>query len=162
MSGGGQGFDVHWSAADVLFSGLEAAAAELADALPRRGVVALQGEMGAGKTTTVAALCKVWGVREGVSSPTFSLVQTYLPPRDLDAGFNASTPVRIHHLDLYRIEHDSELNDLDLEGLFEDDALVFIEWPERAADRLDAGAWLLKIGIEPDGGRNFQLLRRCR
>ena len=148
-------WNCHWRSECQGLDGLEKAASELAAALPRRGVVALQGEMGAGKTTLVAALCRCWGVREGVSSPTFSLVQTYLTEAQ-----DARVPTRVHHLDLYRIERDSELDDLDLDGLFFDDALVFIEWPERAADRLDVEAWLIKIDIGEEGQRSYQLLRR--
>ena len=64
-------WNCHWRSECQGLDGLEKAASELAAALPRRGVVALQGEMGAGKTTLVAALCRCWGIREGVSSPTF-------------------------------------------------------------------------------------------
>lgn len=143
-----------WSAGSVDLVSLPMVASELAAALPERGAVALQGPMGAGKTTIVAALCKVWGMSEPVSSPTFSLVQSYLPSRAVPGA-----PRKIYHLDLYRLESDSEVIDLDLESLMDEDALLLIEWPERAADIFPADGWLLRIGIEQGDGRSFELLR---
>jgi tRNA threonylcarbamoyl adenosine modification protein YjeE len=94
-------------------------------------VVALRGPLGAGKTTLVRALVRaLHGSDETVSSPTFVFRQRYpgQPP--------------IEHLDLYRLTDAAELPDLALEEAFTPDALVLIEWPERAE------AWLPRRRIE--------------
>src|ERR1700734_1372290 len=61
-------------------------------------VVAISGELGAGKTTLVQAICRGYGVTERVTSPTFAIVQEYAAPRS-----------RVYHLDLYRLERPSDL-----------------------------------------------------
>jgi tRNA threonylcarbamoyladenosine biosynthesis protein TsaE len=88
-------------------------------------VVAISGELGAGKTTLVQAICRGYGVAEDVTSPTFALVHRYVAPR---------SPV--YHLDLYRLKSPDELRNLGWDDLLGDDALVLIEWPERAGDEL--------------------------
>jgi tRNA threonylcarbamoyladenosine biosynthesis protein TsaE len=88
-------------------------------------VVAISGELGAGKTTLVQAICRGYGVAEDVTSPTFALVHRYAAPR---------SPV--YHLDLYRLKSPDELRNLGWDDLLGDDALVLIEWPERAGDEL--------------------------
>lgn len=85
-------------------------------------VVAVSGELGAGKTTLVQAICRGYGVTEDVTSPTFALVHRYAAPR---------SPV--YHLDLYRLKSPDELRNIGWDDLFGEDALVLIEWPERAA-----------------------------
>ncbi len=87
-------------------------------------VVTVTGDLGAGKTTLVQAICRGFGVTEEVTSPTFALVHRY-------AG---RAPV--YHLDLYRLESPDELTNIGWDELLADDALILIEWPERAGDRL--------------------------
>ena len=87
-------------------------------------VVTVTGDLGAGKTTLVQAICRGFGVREEVTSPTFALVHRYV----------GRAPV--YHLDLYRLESADELTNIGWDELMADDALVLIEWPERAGDRL--------------------------
>ena len=93
-------------------------------ALPTPRLVLLTGEMGAGKTTLVRGMAQAIGApEEEVSSPTFTLVHTYRGPKRT-----------IHHLDLYRIEHEEDLLQLGLEELESDrDALVLVEWGEKFA-----------------------------
>jgi tRNA threonylcarbamoyladenosine biosynthesis protein TsaE len=88
-------------------------------------VVAIRGELGAGKTTLVQAICRGYGVTEDVTSPTFALVHRYAAPR---------SPV--YHLDLYRLESAAELQNIGWDDLISEDALVMIEWPERAAEHV--------------------------
>lgn len=88
-------------------------------------VVTIAGDLGAGKTTLVQAICEGYGVTEPVTSPTFALVHEYGAPR---------SPVL--HLDLYRLEREHELDGLGWEELVNSHALVLVEWPERAGDRL--------------------------
>jgi len=93
-------------------------------------VVALYGELGAGKTTLARALIRALGYAGGVPSPTFTLAQSY----DL-------SPVAVWHFDFYRIENPEEIIELGIEEA-QAEAITLIEWPERMgpllpADRLD-------------------------
>ncbi len=104
----------------------QALAQRMAPLLVGGGVVWLQGDLGAGKTTFARALLQALGVDERVKSPTYSLVESY----PLRAGNNA------WHLDLYRIAAAEELDYLGLEALRESGALVLVEWPEHGARAL--------------------------
>lgn len=106
---------------------LEAWGRLLGAALPRPSVVTLKGELGAGKTTLVRAICTGAGVTDvaSVTSPTFALVHQY------DA---AGGPVV--HADLYRLRSASELDALGWDEIVTTAPLLLIEWPERAAASL--------------------------
>jgi tRNA threonylcarbamoyladenosine biosynthesis protein TsaE len=86
-------------------------------------VVTISGELGAGKTTLVQSICR--GVREEVTSPTFALVHRYAAPK---------SPV--YHLDLYRLDSPNELTNIAWDEIVSEEAIVLIEWPERAGDRI--------------------------
>jgi tRNA threonylcarbamoyladenosine biosynthesis protein TsaE len=86
-------------------------------------VVALAGDLGAGKTTLAQAICAGYGVTEPVTSPTFALVHRYDAPR---------SPV--YHLDLYRLDRPSDLINIGWDEIAASHALVIVEWPERAGD----------------------------
>jgi tRNA threonylcarbamoyladenosine biosynthesis protein TsaE len=85
-------------------------------------VVAIAGDLGAGKTTLVQAICRGMGVTDDVTSPTYALVHEYTT-----RGGQA-----VHHLDLYRLEHPRELANIGWESIVEEPGIVLIEWPERA------------------------------
>jgi len=89
--------------------------------LPARQVVMLIGQLGAGKTTLAKGIVKGLGAAppEEVSSPTFTLIHEY------------GRPGRVFHIDLYRLDEPRELATLELEDLFEREAVVLIEWGER-------------------------------
>lgn len=93
---------------------------KLAAELPRRGVVLLIGNLGAGKTTLAKGIVSGLGVAEpeDVASPTFTLIHEY------GEG-------RVYHIDLYRLEEAREVATLGLDELFEREAVVLIEWGER-------------------------------
>ena len=91
-------------------------------------VVTLSGDLGAGKTTLAQAICRGFGVEEEVTSPTYALVHEYRAPRGT-----------VYHLDLYRLEREDELTNLGWDEIVTADALVLIEWPERAGGRLPPG-----------------------
>ena len=93
---------------------------ELGGALPMGSVVWLTGELGAGKTTLVAALVEGLGGAGGVSSPTYDLVHRY----ETIAG-------PVFHVDCYRLRSPDEAAELDWENLIAGRALL-VEWPERA------------------------------
>lgn len=98
----------------------EGLGARIAASLKVGDAVALEGDLGAGKTTLARAILHSLGVTEDVPSPTFTLVQYYETPR---------IPVR--HYDLYRIENASEMEELGLDEAL-DEGAALIEWPERA------------------------------
>jgi tRNA threonylcarbamoyladenosine biosynthesis protein TsaE len=114
-----------WNAGAVDEAGLRAIATRLALAAGEGGVVYLEGDLGAGKTTFARALLTALGVGERVKSPTYSLIESYRAGA-LDA----------HHLDLYRIADAGELEWLGLADLWTPRALVLVEWPERGAGAL--------------------------
>ncbi len=79
------------------------------------------GDLGAGKTTLIKAICKQLGVSETVlSSPTFSIINEYRGKDSL-----------VYHFDFYRMRNETEILDLGLEEYFESNAYCFVEWPER-------------------------------
>ncbi|WP_293698770.1 MULTISPECIES: tRNA (adenosine(37)-N6)-threonylcarbamoyltransferase complex ATPase subunit type 1 TsaE [unclassified Sphingopyxis] len=102
-------------------------------------VVALSGDLGAGKTTLARAMLKARGLAGEAPSPTFAIVQPYAPPE---------VDLPIAHVDLYRIEDESELIELGLDDYLYDGALL-IEWPERLGTQGWPGA--LSITISGSG-----------
>ncbi|MEK7470728.1 MAG: tRNA (adenosine(37)-N6)-threonylcarbamoyltransferase complex ATPase subunit type 1 TsaE, partial [Patescibacteria group bacterium] len=90
-------------------------------------VFALEGEMGAGKTIFTKGLAKAMGVKELVTSPTYSLENEYMIP---DSRF------KLHHIDAWRMENPKELKSLNFEELVKNKAVIAIEWAERVADEI--------------------------
>jgi tRNA threonylcarbamoyladenosine biosynthesis protein TsaE len=97
---------------------------ELARELRPGSVVALFGELGSGKTTLIAGVCRGLGVSGDVTSPTFTLIHEY-------AG-----NVPVYHFDFYRIEHPAEIWQLGWEEYVYGAGVCLIEWADRVADFL--------------------------
>ncbi len=95
-------------------------AAKLYAAIQPHKIVLFKGEMGAGKTTLIKEICKQLGVKDSVSSPTFSLVNEY----------QTSSGEPIFHFDFYRIKNLNEVYDIGYEDYFFSGHYCFIEWPE--------------------------------
>jgi tRNA threonylcarbamoyladenosine biosynthesis protein TsaE len=93
----------------------------LAAELPTRGLVLLIGDLGAGKTTLTKGIAEGLGAAgaDDVSSPTFTLIHEY------------GSPVRMYHIDLYRLDTVAQVSGLGLDELLERPALVIMEWAER-------------------------------
>jgi len=108
-------------------------------------VIAFSGELGAGKTTFIQAICRALGVSAEVNSPTFSLVNEYFTP-DGDSIF---------HFDLYRIESPTELYDLGYEEYFYSGSRCYIEWPEKAIQLIPGDALIAEIIVNVDGSRKI-------
>jgi tRNA threonylcarbamoyladenosine biosynthesis protein TsaE len=125
----------------------EAFGAALAPSLRPGDVIALYGSLGAGKTTLARGLLRGLGHDGDVSSPTFPIVQAYAPP---------DTRIPLWHVDLYRIEHGSELDEIGLSDALGEAALV-IEWPERLPS-LWPEALRLTLSVGPGGGRALTAL----
>lgn len=127
-------------------SSIDTAAKQLVEAFGDHTKVAFSGEMGAGKTTLIQAVCRQLGVSEIVNSPTFALINEYFT----DSGAS------VYHFDLYRINDISELYDMGYEDYFFSDAYCFIEWPEKAADLLPPNLLFLTITVNEDGSRTVK------
>ena len=107
-------------------------------------VFAFYGQMGAGKTTFIKAVCEELGVSDVITSPTFAIVNEY----------TASVP--IYHFDFYRIKKLEEVYDMGYEDYFYSGALCFIEWPELIEELLPEDAVRVTISEERDGTRSIE------
>ena len=118
---------------------LPAAARQLHTAITAAGrsIIAFEGEMGAGKTTLIRALCAAFGVADDVSSPTFALVNEY---RD-----GQQQPV--YHFDFYRINSLDEALRMGAAEYFDSGYLCLIEWPSRIAELLPTERLTVKISV---------------
>lgn len=99
----------------------------LGNLLQKGDVIGLQGDLGSGKTTFVQGVAQGWGSLDPVSSPTFVLVNMY---RRTDYQ-------NLYHLDAYRLQNAEEANELDIDQMIDQGALI-IEWPERIEKALPA------------------------
>jgi tRNA threonylcarbamoyladenosine biosynthesis protein TsaE len=143
-------------------SELPAAAQEIAPLLRGRGVVALYGGMGAGKTTLVAALVRALGSTDEVTSPTFALVNDYVVPPDSHPGSGNARPGdggerHIYHFDFYRIDSLAEAFDLGYEEYFYSGELCLVEWPEKIEPLLPDDALRLHITPLSDNSRRITI-----
>jgi tRNA threonylcarbamoyladenosine biosynthesis protein TsaE len=109
-------------------------------------VVLFDGEMGAGKTTLISAICREMNIVDEVSSPTFSLVNEY----------HSVEGDSIFHFDLYRIEHEDEALDIGIEEYFDSNQFCFVEWPDRIPNLLPQKFSRVDIKVD-DGKRIFSL-----
>ena len=114
---------------EVIFklNNIQDAAKKLLAATGPRKVLAFHGEMGAGKTTFIHALCEVMGVKGNISSPTFSIINQY-----------AAKGKTIYHMDLYRLKDENEAINAGVEDCLYSGNTCLVEWPEKA------------LGIFPD------------
>jgi len=115
----------------------EQVGAALAKVIRPGDVIRLSGPLGVGKTTLVRGLIEALGHEGEVPSPTFAIVQPY----------DELTPA-VFHVDLYRIEERSEIDELGLDSAA--DAVLIVEWPERAGD----AEWPNALGLSLEFGQN--------
>ena len=112
-------------------------------------VYAFYGEMGAGKTTFINALCKELGVESDMTnSPSFAIINEYR---------SDSTAELIYHFDCYRLEKEEEAIDLGAEDYFDSGALCFIEWPERIDGLLPDDTVRVDITVNEDESRTLKM-----
>lgn len=104
------------------------------------------GEMGAGKTTFIAEVCRQLGATDDFGSPTFSLVNEY----------QASDGSPIYHFDLYRIDSPQEAFEMGAEEYFNSGELCLVEWPDRLGPLTPEDAVTVKITENPDGSRSIK------
>lgn len=106
-----------------------------------------EGEMGAGKTTLIKSICKVFGVRDNISSPTFALVNEYR--NDADDVF--------YHFDFYRIRNEGEAMDIGCDDYFYSGDFCFIEWPSKIPSLIPEDHLSIRIREEKDNSRIIEL-----
>ena len=110
-------------------------------------VVALHGDLGSGKTTFVRGIVEGLGGNPGaVSSPTFVIVQSY-----------ASPVAQIHHVDGYRIQSESELDEMGFDEYVDGTAIVLVEWPERVQSRLPAATVHIELAHHDETTRSIAI-----
>lgn len=112
-----------------------------AAALRAPAVIALSGELGAGKTTLTQSIAAGLGVADEVTSPTYALVHEYGSPRG-----------SVWHLDLYRLRDPGQLVQLGWDDILASGGIVLIEWPERAGPALPTDARRLTLEHVPGRG----------
>lgn len=121
------------------------AARDFKAAIGDHRVIAFHGEMGAGKTTFIKALCAEFGVTDNVASPTFAIINEYL------AG-DGST---IYHFDLYRMETIADLQNIGVEDYFFSGNFCLVEWPELAEPLFPNNVLNVTISVLPDKTRKI-------
>lgn len=117
----------------------------LAEVVRPGDVIALSGELGAGKTSIARGLLAGLGLEGEAPSPSFAIVQPYEPPE---------VHLSVLHVDLYRIEHPDEAEELGLDDA-RYDSLLIVEWPERLGDVAWVDALWLSLEVTPDGARRL-------
>ena len=138
----------------------EALAARLRDRIAeRRGaVVALHGDLGAGKTTFAKGIARGLGIHEAVTSPTYQLVLEYdADPGADNADNGAAPPLTLYHIDLYRVDSPDQLASLALDDFIHGSGVALVEWPERAGDTLPDDTIHVRIGIAEDMSRRVEI-----
>lgn len=123
--------------------GLQKAAREFLEAVGDKRIIAFYGQMGAGKTTFITALCRELGVSEAVTSPTFTIVNEYL-----DGGGES-----VFHFDFYRIKRLAEAVDIGLFEYFDSGCFCLMEWPEMIEELLPEETLKVQILVEDEKTR---------
>jgi len=110
-------------------------------------VIAFHGEMGAGKTTFIHALCKALGVRDVTSSPTFSIINQY----------KTSEGSAVYHMDLYRLRDEQEAMMAGVEDCFYTGSMCLVEWPEKAPGIFPVGTLHCYLTTTSNNERKLQI-----
>ena len=125
---------------------LDGAARALINAFPDKRIFAFYGDMGAGKTTLIKALCRVLHVTDVTSSPSFGLIYEYQTRSD-DSVF---------HFDLYRIDKLEEVFDIGYEEYIYSGNYCFIEWPDKIASLLPPGTVSVSLLVGENDERTME------
>lgn len=112
----------------------------LAKGTKGKGVIYIEGDLGAGKTTLCRGILRGLGHTGAVKSPTFTLVEPY------EMG-----DLRVYHIDLYRLSDARELEYVGIDDYFSNDGLCLVEWPEKGAGYLPADDLWLRLQVVDTG-----------
>lgn len=110
-------------------------------------IFAFFGQMGAGKTTFIKAICRALGVEDDVNSPTFTIVNEYRSAK----GFP------VYHFDFYRINNIAEAFDIGTDEYFGGDGICLIEWPEKISEILPDDCFKVYVNVDTDGNRTVDI-----
>jgi len=125
---------------------LKVAVRRILECISGQKIIAFYGQMGAGKTTIIKAICKLLGATDLISSPTFTIINEY----------RRKSESALYHIDLYRIKKAVELYDIGIEEYLSGTSYCFIEWPELVEDMLPEGSIRVDITV----GDNEQRILR--
>lgn len=125
-------------------NGLSTAAEAVLNFVGEDRVIIFEGEMGAGKTTLIKAICAAAGITDVVSSPTFSIVNEYASPEG-----------PVYHFDFYRIKNIREAYDIGYEEYFYSGFTCLIEWPELVAEILPERYIRVQLQIDSPDQRSL-------
>lgn len=125
---------------------IQEAAKEFINRMGEGKVFAFYGKMGAGKTTFIKALCETLGVKDVITSPTFSLINEYTDGKGIS----------IYHFDFYRIKKLEEVYDMGYEDYFYSGNLCLLEWPELIEEILPENVIKVTIEEQADGTRKLK------
>lgn len=108
--------------------------------------VNLVGDLGAGKTTLVRGVLRGLGYTGRVKSPTYPLLESY-----------RVGDLNLAHFDLYRLESPDAFTEAGFDDLFAGPGIRFVEWPDRAGNRMPTADWCLALTDAPEGGRQMSI-----
>jgi tRNA threonylcarbamoyladenosine biosynthesis protein TsaE len=117
---------------------------------PTEKVFAFHAEMGVGKTTLIHALCEALQVKDAIGSPTFSIINQYEGMRD-------TGPVRIYHMDLYRLRDEEEAARAGVEDALYSGDICLVEWPDKAPGLFPEDTVHVHLNLLPTGKRRLQI-----
>ena len=121
-------------------------AKEFIDSIGEDRIFLFEGEMGSGKTTFIAEVCRQMGADDDFGSPTFSLVNEYAD--------SAGNP--IFHFDLYRIESPQEALDMGAEEYFNSGEICLVEWPDRLGNIIPEDSRIVELKVNADDSRTLK------
>lgn len=111
-------------------------------------IICFEGDMGAGKTTLISSLCRLWKVDGSISSPTFSIVNQY----------HSKTKGKIYHFDFYRLNNTEEALDIGVEEYLDSQNHCLIEWGERIKNILPHDHNKVEIMVNEDQSRTINIV----
>ena len=125
----------------------EALGARLARSIPGGAVIAMYGDLGAGKTAFVRGMAQGLELDCRVSSPTFTIVNEY----------KAAKGFPVYHFDFYRINKITEAYDIGIDEYFSGDGLCLIEWPEKIKEILPDDCFQVFVYVDEEGNRTIEI-----